>query len=182
MRATLLSQDNLNSVRAWDWTPLVPKRKGGSLYGQVRQMTSLLPFLLLLSVNSCCIRTVTSVHNLTGREVSLAVVRDGGNEETLPLSPDASVLIDDFAGGRPTALVVTDRAFRYTFHDNSLVQGLPRRYVSSSRFTSDFPCKRITRWIALLPKDELWAARFGDPTDAQPLPFPLLPAKIESMK
>lgn len=142
-------------------------------------MRLLLPLLLALLTGGCCIRSVTSVHNVTGRDVSVTVVREGGRDETLALKSDGSILIDEFNRGRPTAFVVTDSGFRYTFADISAVQQLPSRYVSSSRFTSDFPCKRITRWVALVPKDELWAARFGDPTDAQPQPFPLGPSKKE---
>jgi hypothetical protein len=141
-----------------------------------------MPLLLALLASGCCIRSVTSVHNVTGRDVNLTVVRERGQDETLMLRPHASVLIDEFASSRPSAFVITDSGFRYTFADISAVQELPSRYVSSSRFTSDFPCKRITRWIAIVPKDELWAARFGDPTGAQPKPFPLRPSKKESAR
>jgi len=145
-------------------------------------MRLLLPVLLALLTGGCCIRSVTSVHNVTGRDISLTVVRDGGHDETLSLRSDASVLIDEFTSGRPTAFVVADSGFRYTFADISAMQQLPSRYVNSSRFTSDFPCKRITRWIAFVPKDELWAARFGRPTDEQPHPFPLQPSKKENVR
>ena len=145
-------------------------------------MRLLLPLLLALLASGCCIRGVTSVHNVTGRDISLTVVREGGHDETLPLRPGASVLIDEFTAFRPTAYVVTDGGFRYTFSDISAVQLLPPRYVSSSRFTSDVPCKRTTRWVAVVPKDELWAARFGHPTDEQPLPFPLHPSKKEIVR
>jgi hypothetical protein len=146
------------------------------------RMRLLMPLFLAVLANGCCIRSVTSVHNVTGWDVSLTVIREGAHPETLALGSDASVLIDEFTSGRPTAFVFTDGKFSYTFTDISAVQQLPSRYVSSSRFTSDFPCKRITRWIALVPKDELWAARFGDPTDAQPQPFPLRPSKKESVR
>jgi hypothetical protein len=125
---------------------------------------------------------VTSVHNVTGSDVSLTVIREGAHAETFALRPDASVLIDEFAGGKPIAFVLADAGFSYTFNDISAVQQLPSPYVSSSRFTSDFPCKRITRSVALIRKGELWAAKFGDPTDAQPKPFPLRPSKKETLR
>ena len=151
-------------------------------YPNFTRVRLLLPLLLVLLVSGCCTRSVTGVHNSTGRDVDLTVVREGEHDKTLALRSDASVLIDEFAGSRPTAFVVTDGGFRYTFADISAAQQLPSHYVSSSRFTSDFPCRRITRWIAIVPKDELWAARFGDPTDAQPKPFPLYPSKKESVR
>ena len=141
-----------------------------------------MPLLLAMLASGCCIRSVTSVHNVTGRDVGLTVIREGAHAETLTLGPGASVLIDEFTSGRPSAFIFADAGFSYTFTDISAVQQLPSRYVSSSRFTSDFPCKRVTRWVALVPKDELWAARFGDPTDAQPQPFPLRPSKKESVR
>jgi hypothetical protein len=149
----------------------------------LRTVKLFLPLLLTMLTIGCCVRRVTNLHNVTGRNVILTVVRDGGHKDSIALRPGSSTLIDDFiAAGRPVAWVVADSEVHYTFSDISAFEYLPSRHVSSSRFTSDFPCRRITRWIALVPKDELWAARFSDPTDEQPLPFPLRPSKKASVR
>src|ERR1044071_1497492 len=107
-----------------------------------RRMRFLFPLLVAFLTGGCCIRSVTSVHNITGRDVSLTVVRKAGHDQTFALKSDASILIDQFTIGEPTALIVTDTGFRYLFADISAVQHLPTRYVSGSRFTSDFQIGR----------------------------------------
>lgn len=113
----------------------------------------------------------------------VTVIRGGGLQDSFALRADSSALIDDFvAGGRPITWIVSDSEVRYIFSDVSAIYHLRSQYVSSSRFTSDFPCKRITRWVAFVPRNELWAARRGDPDDKQPVPFPLSYSKKESVK
>lgn len=82
---------------------------------RLRTMRRFLSFRLVALTCGCCVRSVTCVHNITGRSIMLMVVRDRSHQDSIALPPDASALIDEFlAFGRPTAWVITDNGVRRT--------------------------------------------------------------------
>ena len=68
---------------------------------------------------------------------------------------------------------ITDGQARFTFADVSPIATMPDQFVSRSRFTSDFPCKRVTRHVRIAPDMTIQAVRVIGYTESQPAQFPI---------
>ncbi len=50
---------------------------------------------------------------------------------------------------------------------------MPSQFISGSRFTRDFPCKRITRHVRIAPDMTIHAMRVIGYTESEPTFFPI---------
>ncbi|HEY1717547.1 MAG TPA: hypothetical protein VGH42_04535 [Verrucomicrobiae bacterium] len=102
--------------------------------------------LLALCGNGCCVGTVTKVRNNTGKEISLSVI-NAGQIPALPVTIPAGssricsgVMMD-------TSWVVSDGKSKFVFNDVSPIGTMRGKSRTESRFTSMFPCNRITQHV-----------------------------------
>jgi hypothetical protein len=130
-----------------------------------------------LALTGCCISLKTSVRNETGKNITITFLRGSNQVENITI-PAASTslcsgVIPTIPGSPPESLIISDGQMQYTFADVSAIAMLPRRFVSSSRFTSDFPCKRFTTHVRIASDMTIHAVRVIGYTESEPSPFPL---------
>jgi hypothetical protein len=134
--------------------------------------------LILLAViictGGCCVHLVTSVRNETGRDVLLAW-NHGTNETSSVAIPFGKTRTTCGVVGSPAdeSWIIFDGQTRYVFSDLSAIAKLPDDFVSSSRFTSDFPCLRVTRHVGLSSNMTICAGGHIRPAVPQPPGFPI---------
>jgi hypothetical protein len=79
----------------------------------------------------------------------------------------------------PDSWIVTDGQLRFTFADVSPIAAMPDAFISRSRFTSDFPCRRVTQHVRLDSDMTIHAVRVLGYTDREPPEFPIRYTKKE---
>jgi hypothetical protein len=150
----------------------------------MRNLTPLLPALLMLT--GCCVNLATSVRNETGRDIRLTVLRQAYQVETIIIHPAMTGrfggVMTPFPGAEPDSWIISDGLSRFTFADVSPIAVMPSQFVSSTRFTRDFPCKRVTRHVRLAPDMTIHALRVIGYTESEPAPFPIHYTKKEDEK
>jgi len=82
--------------------------------------------------------------------------------------------------GAADSWTVSDGQSRFVFVDVSPIATMPDAFVSSSRLTGDFPCKRVTQHVRLAPDMTIQAVRVIGYTATQPAPFPIQYTKKEA--
>ncbi len=139
--------------------------------------TLLLVLATMPMLTGCCISISTSVRNETGKDIRLTFVRQSQQVETVTIHPSSTVrcsgVMPAMAGFPPDSWIVSDGQMRYTFADVSPVATMPSPFVSSSRFTRGFPCKRVTQHVRLSSDMTIHAVRVIGYTDSEPAPFPI---------
>ena len=77
------------------------------------------------------------------------------------------------AGFAPDCWIVSDGQSRFTFADVSPIATMPSPFTSSSRFTRNFPCNRITKHVRIASDMTIHAVRVVGYTDSEPATFPI---------
>jgi hypothetical protein len=145
-----------------------------------------LPLILLcaLVLTGCCIHITTAVRNETGKNVTLIIHRYSGQAETLAIRAGAKArcggVMPRSLDGAADSWTVSDGQSRFVFVDVSPIATMPDAFVSSSRLTGDFPCKRVTQHVRLAPDMTIQAVRVIGYTATQPAPFPIQYTKKEA--
>jgi hypothetical protein len=140
----------------------------------------------LLLLSGCCTEICTSVRNETGKDVNLTLLRNAKEVETVMIrarsAAECGGIMPPLPGTPPDSWIVRDEHARFTFEDVSPIASMPGAFVSSSRFTSIFPCKRVTRHVALTGDMTIQAERVVGYTKSQPEPFPIHYTNREDVK
>ncbi|MSR65948.1 MAG: hypothetical protein EXS24_01060 [Pedosphaera sp.] len=136
-----------------------------------------LVLVMALMVTGCCTSITTSVRNESGRDIQLTVMRRLEPTETVKIRAASTGrckgVMSSHPGFAPDFWIVSDGQSRFTFSDVSLIATLPSRFVSSSRFTRDFPCKRVTQHVRITPEMTIHAVRVIGYTESEPTEFPI---------
>ncbi len=139
--------------------------------------------LATLLLSGCCVRMAAKVRNETGRDVRLMVVRHSGQTDVVAIKAGSSALVAGVMphlDWSPDFWVVTDGQARFTFGDVSPIASMPEAFISGSRFTSDFPCRRVTQHVRLASDMTIHAVRVIGYTDKEPPLFPIHYTKKEA--
>jgi hypothetical protein len=138
---------------------------------------SLLLLPMMLTLTGCCIGFTTSVRNESGRDIQLTVMRHSQQTETVTIRASSTArcrgVMPTVPEGTPDSWLVSDGQSRFTFADVSPIATMPKRFVSSSRFTSAFPCKRVTQHVRIAQDMTIYAVRVIGYTESQPAQFPI---------
>jgi hypothetical protein len=127
---------------------------------------------LALFVSGCCVGTVTKVRNKTGREIFLTVINANQNPAppvTVPAGSShtcSGVMLD-------ASWIVSDGKSQYVFNDVSPIGTMRGRSRTESRFTSMFPCNRVTQHVELETNMVIYAVGGVGQEIPQPLGFPI---------
>jgi hypothetical protein len=143
-------------------------------------------FALLMLLPGCCVSSSTSVRNETGRDIHLIVYHGSQALEGVTIRASSTGKCGGITAGADgmsaDSWVVTAGRERFTFADVSPIATLPGAFTSSSRFTGDFPCKRITRHVRLASDMTIHADRVLGYTESEPSQFPIHYTKKEQAK
>jgi len=147
-------------------------------------MCILLPVLATtLMLTGCCVSISTSVRNETGRDIRLTLVRQSQQVETVMIRASSTGrctgVIPALPGLSPDSWIISDGQSQFTFANVSSIATLPGPFISSSRFTRDFPCRRITQHVSLAPDITIHAVRVIGYTESEPAQFPIRYSKRE---
>lgn len=108
----------------------------------MRILLSLLVAMLMLT--GCCVTSLTSVRNETHKDLSLSVVRQSEQVETVMIRASSTGRCGGLMLNVPdqpaVSWIISDGQSRFIYADVSPIATMPGPFVSSSRFTSDFPC------------------------------------------
>jgi hypothetical protein len=131
----------------------------------------------MLMLTGCCINISTSVRNETSKDIFLTVISQSQQVETVTIHPLSTGrcggVSPALAGFPPDSWIISDGQTRFTFADVSPIATLPSAFVSSSRFTRYFPCKRVTKHVRLASDMTIHAVRVIGYTESEPAPFPI---------
>jgi hypothetical protein len=134
-----------------------------------------------LSGAGCCVRVATSICNQTSRDIVLTVQQPPGAPVTARIPAGCSRVCDGVMPSedaqRRQQWEVFDGQRHLFFTDLEPIAALPDDFVSSSRFTSDFPCERVTRHVRFMDDGVIEAVRVVGSTHSQPAGFPIHPAR-----
>ena len=124
--------------------------------------STLLIVLAAFFLTGCCVRLAATVRNQSGRDLRFTVVRHSGPTEAVAIRAGTKARIAGVLphlDGSPDAWIVTDGQSRFTFADVSPIAAMPDAFISCSRFTSDFPCRRVTQHVRLASDMTIHAVR-----------------------
>jgi hypothetical protein len=142
-----------------------------------------LSIFAVIILTGCCISNSTSVRNETGKDILLTTVNQAKQTETVMIRAKAtgrcSGVWPALPDQPPESWAISDGKSRFTFADVSIIATLPDQFVSSSRFTRDFPCNRITRHVRIAPDMTIHAVRVIGYTEWEPPSFPIHYTKKE---
>jgi hypothetical protein len=147
-----------------------------------------LPMIALsgLILTGCCTSFTTTVRNETGRDLTLTTMRHSGQTETVAIRAGAKArcggVMPRSLDGSADSWMVSDGRSQFVFADVSPISTMPRAFISSSRFTRDFPCRRITQHVRLAPDMAIHAVRVIGYTASEPAPFPIQYSRKEDAK
>lgn len=134
-----------------------------------------LPVVLFLS--GCCTSFTTSVRNESGRDIQLTVMRRLQQTETVtiraPSTGRCGGVMPRALDGTADSWVISEGQARFTFADVTPIATMPKQFVSRSRFSSNFPCQRITQHVRIAPDMSIHAVRVVGYTESQPAQFPI---------
>lgn len=183
----------LNTARAGWRLPLPHSRltsrfERGPVLGRSTTLHAMriLPLTLVafLMLTGCCVNIATSVRNETGKDIRVTVVRQSEQVETVTIRASStgrcSGVMPALSGLSPDSWIISDGQSRFTYIDVSPIATMPSRFISSSRFTRVFPCKRFTQHVAITPEMTIHAVRVIGYTESEPSPFPIHYTKKES--
>jgi hypothetical protein len=132
--------------------------------------------LAILFLSGCCVRVAASVRNETGRDIRLTIVRYSGETNTVEIKAGSAALVAGIMPNLdwpPDSWVVTDGQAVFTFADVSPIAAMPDAFISRSRFTSDFPCRRVTQHVRIASDMTIHAVRVIGYTKIEPVSFPI---------
>jgi len=178
---------------SWHLTPVTPgsfrcgfpvgvnrRRRGSALDRQTTlhvMRIFALSFITVLMFTGCCTSISTSVRNETGRDIHLTAVWRSQQVESVTIHAKStgrcSGVMPAFPGQPPESWIISDGQSRFTFADVSPIGSMPSRFISSTRFTRDFPCKRVTQHVRIAADMTIHAVRVIGYTDSEPAPFPI---------
>jgi|SRR5208282_3902653 len=147
-----------------------------------------LPMVALsaLMLTGCCTSIITSVRNESGRDLTLTVFRHLGQTETLAIRAGArgrcGSVMPRSLDGSADSWTVSDGRSQFVYADVSPIATMPGAFISSSRFTGDFPCRRIAQHVRLAPDMAIHAVRVIGYTASEPAPFPIQFSRKEDVK
>jgi hypothetical protein len=133
-------------------------------------------------LNGCCVGFTAKVRNETGRDLRLTVVRHSGQSDAVTIRAGTAARVAGVMphlDWSPDSWVIADGQSRFTFADVSPIAAMPDAFISSSRFTSMFPCRRVTQHVRVASDLSIHAVRVIGYTDKEPAPFPIRYTKKE---
>ncbi|HSY18563.1 MAG TPA: hypothetical protein VK815_09530 [Candidatus Acidoferrales bacterium] len=153
-------------------------------------MLRIFPVLaLIVCTSGCCVGLATKVRNETGKDVLVTVVDPTGHRTSTAVPAGMSRQcgsIINLGKDEHFSLVVSNEQSLFTFADASAIGRLPDAFMTRSRFTSDFPCLRITRYIKITDSMAIYAggyaAGFASDTVSQPPGFPIRFSEEKKLK
>jgi hypothetical protein len=143
-----------------------------------RMIRLILILALAASTSGCCVGFATKVQNKSGKDLWI----------TMGYTPEADSLVQPVmipsgsfrlcsgviaAPGFTNRCVISDDHFKYVYADVSPIGNLKWPLVSSSRFTSSFPCLRFTHHIQVDTNMSLRAVGLLGKYVPQPSGFPI---------
>lgn len=138
---------------------------------------SLLLLPAALTIGGCCTSFTTAVRNETGRDVQFTMMGRSHQTETITIRASSTGrcrgVMPATLDGTTDSWVISDGQSRFTFADLSPIATMPKQFVSSSRFTSNFPCKRVTQHVRIARDMTIHAVRVIGYTELQPAQFPI---------
>src|SRR5262249_14343238 len=152
-----------------------PLRAKKSLQAFMRN--SLLLLIAVLALSGCCTGIATSVRNESGRDIQLTLVSHLQGTQTVTIRASATArcsgVMPAFRDGTTDSWIIADGQSHFRFADVSPIATMPKQFISSSRFTSDFPCNRITQHVRIASDMTIHAVRVIGYTESQPAQFPI---------
>lgn len=140
-------------------------------------MRCCLLIVFAFALGGCCTAIRTSVYNGAGQTVQVTLVHDGKPLEAIKVRAASVGLLRGvmlFPGDTmPDSWLVSSGTNCFIFSDVSAIASMPRRFISSSRFTRDFPCNRVTQHVRIAPDMTIHAARVIGYTESEPPQFPI---------
>ena len=145
---------------------------------------SFLALAATLILDGCCVNISTSVRNETDENLILTHIGQFQQFGTVMIRAHSTGRSDGIlpaeSGKSPDSWVISDGRSKFNYTNVSPIASMPRAFVSRSRFTSDFPCNRITYHVAITPDMAIHAVRVIGYTESEPSPFPIHYTKKES--
>lgn len=145
-----------------------------------------LAILSTAMLTGCCTSITTVVRNGTGRDITLTMSRHSGPTETIAIRTGSKGRVRGVMppglDGSTDSWTVSDGRSAFIFADVSPIAIMPHAFISSSRFTRDLPCKRITQHVRLAPDMAIHAVRVIGYTESEPAAFPIHYTKREDKK
>ena len=140
-------------------------------------------FALLVALaicgNGCCVGFATKVRNHTGREISITVIHPGQIPSTpVPIPAGASGICDGVIAGE--SWIVSDGQSRFCYNELSPIGAMRGPSRTESRFTSLFPCNRITQHVAIESNMAIYAVSSSGRKIPQPAGFPIYCTKTNT--
>jgi hypothetical protein len=111
-------------------------------FRHVRMLLASLIFML--GCNGCCVGVVAKVRNDTGKEISLTEI-NAGQIPILPVTIPAGSSRICSGVMSDASWIVSDGKSKFVFNDVSPIGTMRGRSRTDSRFTSMFPCNRVTQ-------------------------------------
>ncbi|MBW8864835.1 MAG: hypothetical protein JF609_07920 [Verrucomicrobia bacterium] len=135
---------------------------------------------LIVCTSGCCINLATKIRNETGKDILITMVDPSGHLVSTAVPAGMTRLcggIMNLGKKERFSLVVSNWQSQFIYADVSAIGSLPETFTTSSRFTSDFPCLRITRYIKLSDGMLIYAggyaAGYKNDDVPQPTGFPI---------
>ena len=140
-------------------------------------------FVAFAMLTGCCTSITTSVRNESGRNIQLTIVRNSQKIETITIRASSTGkcagVMPTHTGFPPDSWIISDGQSQFTYSDVSPIATMPDRFISSSRFTRDFPCNRIIKHVGLASDMTIHAVRVIGYTESEPAQFPIHYVKKE---
>ena len=146
------------------------------------QMFLLLIFVILMATG-CCVTPSTRVRNETDKILKLTTYWQSQQIETVTIpARSTGRCVGVMPIQPPTSWVISDGQSRFIFTNVSPIAVMPSEFVSNSRFTSNFPCKRFTQHVSIASDMTIHAMRVIGYTESEPPAFPIHFTKKEAAK
>ena len=148
-----------------------------SCHTPVRQLVPVTILGGILMLTGCCVNFTTAVRNQTGKDVVITVCSARGGTEREAIQAGAKAYLRGamprYPDGACDSWMVSDGDSKFIFSDISPIATMPSAFISRSRFTRDFPCKRVTQHVRLGPDMAIHAVRVIGYTASEPAPLPI---------
>jgi hypothetical protein len=128
--------------------------------------------VFVLCCSSCCVGMVTKVRNKTDKEISLTVI-DGNQNPAPPVTIPAGSSRLCSGVWLHASWIVSDGKSQFVFNDVSPIGTMLGKSRTESRFTSMFPCNRVTQHVELETNMAIYAVGGVGQKISQPPGFPI---------
>ena len=144
-----------------------------------RRFGMFLAFLLFCS--GCCVGIVTKVKNNTGKEISITVIQPLGKPSSPVIIPAGTSRICNGVIPGDTGVyvkaeiswIISDGKSQFLFDNVSPIGAMRGASRTESRFTSMFPCNRVTQHVELETNMVIYAVGGVGCEIPQPPGFPI---------